>query len=48
MEDHAPIFAARSVDTPEGQVLMLWVNLDREKIQLELDSRDDENASGEG
>jgi len=44
LEEHAPIFAARSVETPDGQVLLLWVSLDQEKIQLELDSRDDESA----
>jgi hypothetical protein len=48
LEEQAPIFAARSVETPEGQVLLLWVNLDRGKIQFEPDSGDDENARDGG
>jgi len=43
MEERAPIHAVRSVETPEGQMLLLWINLDREKIRFESDP-DDENA----
>ncbi len=38
LEEKAPIVAARSVDTPEGQVLLLWVSLDLEKVKIELDT----------
>ena len=48
LEKQAPIFAARSVETPEGPVLLLWVNLDRGKIQFEPVSGDDENARDGG
>jgi hypothetical protein len=48
LEEHAPIFAVRSVETPEGQMLLLWVNLDREKVQFGLDSSDDEDAKDSG
>ena len=40
----APILAARNVETPEGHVLLLWVYLDREKVEYTLDSGDDESA----
>jgi len=48
LEEQAPIFAARSIETPDGQVLLLWVNLDRGKIQFEPDPGDDENARDGG
>ena len=44
LEEHAPIIAARSVNTPDGHVLLLWVNLNREKTELETPSSDDESA----
>lgn len=47
LEEHAPIMAARSVETAEGQVLLLWVNLDREKVQFEMDPGNDEDAEDE-
>lgn len=40
LEEKAPILAARSVDTPEGQVLLLWVSLDPSKVRAEIDSSD--------
>ena len=43
LEEHAPIIAARSIDTPDGPVLLLWISLDHEKVEYELDS-DDENS----
>jgi hypothetical protein len=43
MEQTAPILAARNVDTPEGQVLLLWVYLDQEQVAYEFDPGDDEN-----
>ncbi len=41
MEQTAPILAARNVETEDGHVLLLWVYLDREKVEYELDSGDD-------
>lgn len=43
LERNAPILAARSVDTEDGQVLLLWVRLTDEEIELELgyDDKDD-------
>ena len=42
VEQVAPIFAARNVETPDGHVLLLWVYLDHEKVEYEFDSGDDE------
>jgi hypothetical protein len=42
MEEQAPIVAARSMETNEGHVLLLWIQLDPQKVHLELDSGDDE------
>jgi hypothetical protein len=43
MEQAVPIFAARNVETPDGHVLLLWVYLDHEKVEYEMDSGDDES-----
>ena len=40
--DYAPIVAARSVDTPEGDMLLLWVRIPDDEIELELDYDDDD------
>ena len=42
LEQNAPILAARNVETEEGHVLLLWVYLDSEKVEYEMDSGDDE------
>ena len=42
LEQTAPILAARNTETPEGHVLMLWVYLDSEKVELELDADEDD------
>lgn len=42
LEQTAPILAARNVSTDEGHVLLLWVYLDREKVEYELDSGEDD------
>jgi hypothetical protein len=42
LEEQAPIVAARSVKTDDGHVLLLWVQLDPQKVRLELDSGEDE------
>lgn len=45
LEATAPILAARSVATDEGQVLLLWLHVERDDMKLEInadDSDDDE------
>jgi hypothetical protein len=43
VEQTAPIFAARNVNTPDGHVLMLWVHLDHDKVEYEFDKGEDES-----
>ncbi len=49
LEEQAPIVAARSVDTEEGQVLLLWLNFDEEKVEIEydVDDADEDDYSDE-
>lgn len=49
LEDKVPILAARSVDTDDGQVLLLWIRRDPQEIEeFEFDDDDDdEDADGE-
>jgi len=47
LEDKAPIVAARSVETDDGAMLLLWVQLDPKKVKLELDSGDEEETGDE-
>ncbi len=42
LEQTAPILAARNVQTPDGHVLLLWVYLDQEHVEYELDEGDDD------
>ncbi len=42
LEEKAPIVAARSVQTEDGHVLLLWISLDPQKVQIELDPGDDD------
>ncbi|HJR80097.1 MAG TPA: hypothetical protein VJ821_08495 [Anaerolineales bacterium] len=42
MEQSAPILAARNVETPDGEVLLLWVYLEHDKVEYEVDKGDDE------
>ena len=42
VEQSAPILAARNVKTSDGHVLLLWVYLDHDKVEFELDKGDDE------
>lgn len=42
MEQTAPILAARNVETPDGHVLLLWVYLDHEKVEYEIDTGDED------
>ncbi len=44
LEATAPILAARTVETDDGQVLLLWLHVDRDDMQLEIDSSDDDSA----
>jgi hypothetical protein len=41
LEHKAPIVAARTVKTDEGDMLLLWVRLENEDAELELDYEDD-------
>jgi hypothetical protein len=44
LEEKAPIIAARSVQTEDGHVLLLWISLDPQKVQIELDPGDDDES----
>ncbi len=44
METTTPILAARSVDTEDGQVLWLWVHLERDDMELEINASDDDSV----
>jgi hypothetical protein len=46
LEQETPIMAARYVEMEEGQLLMLWVRLEEEEIELEL-GYDDDLSEGE-
>jgi hypothetical protein len=46
-EEISPILAARSVDTPDGQVLLLWVYLDSDGVEYEMDAGDDDHFDDE-
>ena len=41
LERVAPIVAARTVEVDEGQLLLLWVRLNDEEVELELGYEDD-------
>ena len=42
LEQTAPILAVRSVDSDDGQVLLLWIYLNQDEVEFEIDSGDDE------
>ncbi|MBX3047434.1 MAG: hypothetical protein KJZ53_03645 [Anaerolineales bacterium] len=44
----APILAARSANTDEGEMLMLWVRLPDEEIELAIDFDDDDSEDLDG
>jgi len=44
VEQSAPILAARNVETGDGHVLLLWVYLDHDKVEYELDKGEDDEA----
>ena len=41
LEEHAPIVAARTLDVDEGQVLLLWLRMRDDEVELELGYDDD-------
>jgi hypothetical protein len=41
LQTQAPIIAARHVETEEGHLLLLWVRLTNEEVQLEFGYEDD-------
>lgn len=47
LEQTAPILAARNVETPDGNVLLLWVYLDKEHVEYEFDEGDDDSADAD-
>ena len=44
LEQTAPILAARNVETSDGNVLLLWVYLDKEHVEYEFDDGDEDSA----
>ena len=44
LEQTAPILAARNLKTDDGDVLHLWVYLDRDHVEYEVDSGEDDSA----
>ena len=44
LEQTAPIRAARNVETVDGHMLLLWVYLESDRVQLEFDSDEDDSA----
>lgn len=44
LEATAPILAARSVETDDGQVLLLWLHIERENMELEINTDDDDTV----
>lgn len=43
LEDKAPILAARTVDSKDGHVLLLWVRLKPGEQEIEVDLSDDDD-----
>ena len=46
LEQEVPIVAARHVEVDDGQLLLLWVKLENEDVELEL-GYDDDYSEGE-
>jgi hypothetical protein len=42
LEEKAPIMAARSLETGDGQVLVLWVRREHDETEIEIDLDDDD------
>ena len=47
LEEQSPIVAARSVDTDDGQALLLWLNFDRDKVEFEFGGDDSDEDEAE-
>jgi len=45
LEETAPIMAARSIETPEGHMLLLWCRRKPEEVEEELDFGEDDEES---
>jgi len=45
LQQTAPIVAARAVDVNDGQMLMLWLRMEEDDVELEL-GYDDDNDEG--
>lgn len=41
LEYAAPIMAARALETSDGHMLLLWIRLDKEEVEMEIDFDDD-------
>ena len=44
LEEQVPIMAARSLETYDGQMLVLWVRRKHEETEIEIDLDDDEDV----
>ena len=42
LEQTAPILAVRSVDSDDGQVLLLWIYLNQDEVEFEIDTGEDD------
>ena len=40
LEEHTPIVAARSIETDDGHVLVLWLSFEHDKVEIEYDIDD--------
>jgi len=47
LEQTAPILAARSVETDDGHMLLLWVYVDHDDVEFEFDSGEDDSADSD-
>ena len=47
LEQQAPIVAARHVETDDGHMLVLWVRMENEAVELELGYEDDEDEGSD-
>lgn len=41
LEETAPIIAIRTVDSSDGHMLLLWLNLEGERVKFNIDPTDD-------
>ena len=47
LENKAPIVAARALEAEDGQMLLLWVRLNNDEVELELGYGDSSNEDDE-